>query len=127
MTINDHDVTFDDLDQIFLDYLGDNNFLPNFTEFLRTEISSHKDFRFCPNKLDILETKMNEWSKGDLTTRIPSRFFSAELRKMWKFRFLLLSRPNFFQKRALNFLIEVRNSLHELIANQLSGGRQKPA
>lgn len=114
MSVNDRSLTFDDLDQIFLNYLSDNQFLPNLSKLLESEILAHKAFKFCPGKTAELEAKIVEWAKGDITNRIPKRFFSKNLKDNWKYRVLMFTRRNFFTKRAENFLIEVKQGVAEV-------------
>lgn len=111
VTVNDRTLTLDDLDQIFLDYLSDNNFLNHFSKMLDHEVREREDFKFCPSKALEIEKSIADWAKGDLATRIPKRFFSRALTRNWKYRVLLVTRRNYFDKRAMNFLIEVRRGM----------------
>jgi hypothetical protein len=117
-TANDREMERDDLDIIFLDYLADRNFLDNFSNHLKQEAQRDQGaFRICKSKLTVIENRISEWAASDLKTRILAKYFDNELKKNWRVKFLLWTLPGFFEKRALNFLVELKEAVFAVASN----------
>lgn len=118
--VNDRTIDFEELDLIFLDYLADQTFLATFSKYLNAELEKNRGAaRVCKNKLAEIECGIQKWAASDLGHRIPQKYFDEELRTNWKMQVLLFTLPKFFEKRALNFLVELKQAIsstpHELL------------
>jgi hypothetical protein len=109
---NDPNIDQDDLDQIFIDYLADRDFLKNFFVQLQREADENQGaFRICRRRLAETEKIVMNWAEGGLSQRLPAKYFDDRLRRNWKVRILLTTLPHFFEKRALNFWIELKKAV----------------
>jgi hypothetical protein len=118
MSANNRNIELEDLDLIFIDYLADRNFLDNFSQFLKREAISYGDgFKICKSKLNEIESLVEKWANSRLMDRIPKKYFDETLNKDWKVQVLFLTLPSFFQKRALNFLKELKEAF-DIVAKE---------